>query len=227
MRKRDHDALYKELINGRRHRSARYNLRIGDDKDKGYYLLVCWNAFLTIMSIGKRRHATPRETRFIPGANLHKNTGNSSATRSPELLNAVIDFIKEKGSREGEVYTTRITRTLTVHELCNEEKGAVYLPHKTSYWEMYDKFCFDRGWAPKSDSKGRYPKICEYPNRKTDDIFWRDDADQTELCSWWYFCEIWKEHCSIIRIRLPCNDTYGECTVFRNAFRFRESRKKE
>jgi hypothetical protein len=31
MRKRDQDALYKELINGRCHRSARYNLRIGVD----------------------------------------------------------------------------------------------------------------------------------------------------------------------------------------------------
>jgi hypothetical protein len=99
MRNRDQDALYKELINGCRHRSAGYNLCIGDDKYKGYSLLVCWNAFLNIMSIGKRRHATLRETRFIPGANLHKNTGNISATRSPELLNAVIDFIKDKGAR--------------------------------------------------------------------------------------------------------------------------------
>jgi hypothetical protein len=89
---------------------------------------------------------------------------------------------------------------------------------------MYEKFCFDRGWPPKSDSKGRYPKVCEYPNRKTDHMFWRDDADQTEVCS---FREIWKEHCSNIRIRCRCNDTCGGCTVFRNAFRYRESRDKE
>jgi hypothetical protein len=142
-------------------------------------------------------------------------------------LNAVIDFIKDKGAREGEVYTTRIIRTLTGHELRDEEKGAVDLPSNTSCREMYEKFCFDRGWAPKSDSKGRYPKVCEYPNRKTDDMFWRDDADQMEVCSWWSFCEIWKEHCSNIQIHGPCTDTCGECTVFSNAFRYRESRKKE
>jgi hypothetical protein len=149
VRKRYQDALYKELINGRRHRSAGYNLRIGDDKDKGYSPLVCRNAFLNIMSIGKRRHTTLWETRFIPGANLHKNTGNSSVTRSPELLNAGIDFIKDKGAREGEVYATRIIRTLTGHELRDEEKGAVDLPSNTSCREMYEKFCFGRGWAPK------------------------------------------------------------------------------
>jgi hypothetical protein len=92
---------------------------------------------------------------------------------------------------------------------------------------MHEKFCFDRGWAPKSEIKGRYPKVCEYPNRKTDDMFWRDYADHTEVCSWWYFREIWDEHFSNIRIRCPCSDTCGECTVFRNAFRYRESRKKE
>jgi hypothetical protein len=53
MRKRDQDALYKELINGLRHRSAGYNLCIGDKKDKGYSLIVCRNAFLNIMFIGK------------------------------------------------------------------------------------------------------------------------------------------------------------------------------
>jgi hypothetical protein len=128
--------------------------------------------------------ATLRETRFIPGANLQKSTGNISATRSPELLNTVIDFIKDKGDREGEVYATIIIRTLTGHELRDEEKGAVDLPTNTSCREMYEKFCFDRGWAPKSDSNGRYPKVCEYPNRKTNAMFWRDDADQTEVCSW-------------------------------------------
>jgi hypothetical protein len=48
---------------------------------------------------------------------------------------------------------------------------------------------------PRSDSKGRYPKVCKYPNRKTADMFWPDD-DYMEVCSWWSFCEIWKEHCS-------------------------------
>jgi hypothetical protein len=99
LRKRDQDTLYKELINGRHHRSVRYNLRIVDDKNKFHCLRVFRNTFLNIMLIGKRRHAMLRETHFIPGANLNKNNVNSSATRSPELLNAFIKFIKEKGAR--------------------------------------------------------------------------------------------------------------------------------
>jgi hypothetical protein len=102
-RKRYQDVLYRELINGPRHRSTGYSLHIGYDKYKVNSILLCRNAFLNVMSIAKQRHATLRETRFIPGANIHKNTGNSSATRSPELFNAVIDFIKDKGAIEREV----------------------------------------------------------------------------------------------------------------------------
>jgi hypothetical protein len=191
MSKRYQDALYKELINRHRHRSTGYNFRIGDDKDKGHSLILCQNAFLNILLIEQKRcHATLQETHFIPGANLHKNTGNNSATRSPELLNDVIDFIKDKGAIDGEVYATIISRTLTGHELRDKENGAVDLTSNTSCREMYEKFCFDRGWPPKSDSKGRFPKVCEYPNRKTDGIFWRDDDDQMEVCYWWSFREI-------------------------------------
>jgi hypothetical protein len=142
-------------------------------------------------------------------------------------LNAVVGVIKDKGGREGEVYATIIIRTLTGHELRDEEKGAVDLPLNTLCREMYEKFYFGRGCPPKSDSKGRYLKVCEYPNRKTDDMFWRDYADQMEVCSWWSFREIWKEHCSNIHIRRPCNDTCGECIFFCNAFPYRESMKKE
>jgi hypothetical protein len=155
MRKRYQDDWYKEVINGSRHSFSGYNLRIGEEKDKGHSLLVHRNAFLNIMSIGKRRHVTLQDTHFIPGSNLHKNTGNISSTRYPELLNAVIDFIKDKGAREGEVYTTRIRRTLTGHELRDKEKGAVDLPSNTSCREMYEKFCFARGWPPQVGQQGQ------------------------------------------------------------------------
>jgi hypothetical protein len=42
---------------------------------------------------------------------------------------------------------------------------------------MYKKHCFSRGWAPKSDNMGRYPRLCDYPRRKTDGIFWEDDVE--------------------------------------------------
>jgi hypothetical protein len=92
---------------------------------------------------------------------------------------------------------------------------------------MYEKYCFDHGWTPKSDYKGRYPKVSEYPKRNNDDMFWESDVEVLDVCSWWSFRELWKEHCPNIRIRRSCNDTCGECIVYKNAFRYRENRKRE
>jgi hypothetical protein len=105
------------------------------------------------------------------------------------------------------------------------EKGVIDLPSNTSRREMYEKYCFERGWAPKSDSKGRYPNLGEYNKRSNDDFFWEPDIGTHEVCSWWAFRQLWQKHCSHIKIQAPYNDTCGECTVFRNAFCYRESRK--
>jgi hypothetical protein len=157
---------------------------------------------------------------------LHKNTDNQHDALSAEVTSSVVNFIHQKGLEKGEVYATGIIRSLTGHELRDEEKGAVDLPSSTSRREMYEKHCFSRGWAPTSDNMGRYPRLCDYLRRKTDDIFCEDDVETSDVCSWWSFRQIWKEHYPHIRIRRPCNDTCGECTVYRNAFRYRESRKK-
>jgi hypothetical protein len=226
MTKKQQDALFKELINGRRHRSAGYNIRIGDDKSKGYSFYVCMNSFLNLMALGKKRFRKLNETRLVPGANVHKNTGNCNASMLDETMKAVISFIKQKGKDDGEVYATRIIRSLTKQELRDEEKGGVDLPSSTTKRELYEKFCFDRGWAIKSDNNGRYPRLNDYTNRMADDMFWPADAETSEVCSWFSFRKLWKEHCGNIRIRRPCNDTCGECTIYRNAFRYKETRKK-
>jgi hypothetical protein len=225
MTKKEQDALFKELINSRRHRSAGYNLRIGINKSNGYSFDLCLNSFLNMVAIGKKRFKSLNETRHIPGANVHKNTGNGYACMSNEILQSVVNFIQLKGKQDGEAYATRIIRTLTRNELRDEEKGAVDLPSHTTKRELYEKYCFDRGWAIKSDNMGRYPKVKDYASRQEDDMFWPSGAVPVEVCSWFSFTDIWKTHCSNIHIRRPCNDTCGECTVFRNAFRYREMRK--
>jgi hypothetical protein len=45
-----------------------------------------------------------------------------------------------------------------------------------------------------------------------------------KIVSWWLFRHIWREDLPNIRIRSPCNDTCGECTIPRNDFRYRERR---
>jgi hypothetical protein len=76
----------------------------------------------------------------------------------------------------------------------------------------------------KSDNKGRYSNVVNYKRLKVDDMFWQAYMESFEVCSWWYFRNIWKEHCSNIRIFSPCNDTCGKCTLFRNDFRYRSSK---
>jgi hypothetical protein len=79
---------------------------------------------------------------------------------------------------------------------------------------MYKLYCFNHGWTVKADNKGRYPNGVDYMQRKVDDMFWQADMESFEVCSWWLFRHIWKEHCSKIRIRSPCNATCGGCTIF-------------
>jgi hypothetical protein len=59
-----------------------------------------------------------------------------------------------------------------------------------------------------------------------DDLLWEANVETTEIVAWWTFRQIWKEHCPKIRIRKPCNETCGECTIFRNAFRYRQLHQK-
>jgi hypothetical protein len=73
---------------------------------------------------------------------------------------------------------------------------------------------------------GCYPKVKDYVSHQEDYMFWPSGAVPVEVCSWFSFTDIWKTHCSNIRIRRPCNDTCGKCTVFRNAFLYREMRNK-
>jgi hypothetical protein len=137
-------------------------------------------------------------------------------------LQSVVDFIQLKGKQDGEAYATRVIRTLTRNELRDEEEGAVDLTSNTTNRELYEKYCFDRGWDLKSDNMGRYPKVKDYVSHQEDDMFWPSGAVPVEVSSWFSFTDIWKMHCSNIRIRRPCSDTCGECTVFRNAFRYCE-----
>jgi hypothetical protein len=101
MGKKGQDALYKDLINGRRRVAHGYNLRIGDDMATGYSLFLCRNSFLNILGVGKTRYTNLQATRFTPGMNTHKNSGNSHAAMKAGTKQSVIDFINQKGKEEG------------------------------------------------------------------------------------------------------------------------------
>jgi hypothetical protein len=73
-----------------------------------------------------------------------------------------------------------------------------------------------------SDNKGRYPALQDYTKRKVDGLLWADDMDTSEVVAWRTFRTIWKEDYPKIRIRPPCNDMCGECTIFKNAFHYKQ-----
>jgi hypothetical protein len=155
---------------------------------------------------------------------LETKTLHSAMRFSNEIRQSVHDFVKEKGDSCGEFYATHLIRHVTKHELRDEEKDAVDLPPNFTKRNLYDQYCYGRGWAPKADNKGRYPKLQDFTKRKKDDVLWEVGMDTEEIVSWWSFRHIWHEDLPNIRIRAPCNDTCGECTIISNAFRYRERR---
>jgi hypothetical protein len=175
------------------------------------------------MALGKKRFKKLNETRLVPGASVHKNTGNCNDAMLDETMKSVISFIKQKGKYDGEIYATRIIHSLMKQELMDEEK-VVWIFRQTQ--PSYEKFCFDRGWSIKSNHKCWHSNLKDYTNRMADDMLWPADAETSEVCSWFSFRKLLKDHCGNIRIRRPCNDTCGECTSYRNAFRYKEVRKK-
>jgi hypothetical protein len=100
----------------------------------------------------------------------------------------------------------------------------VDLPSNFTKRNLYEQYCYGRGWAPKADNKGRYPKLQDFPKQKKGDVIWEDDMDTEEIVSWWSFRHIRHEDLPNISSRAPCSDTCGECTILCNAFRYRERR---
>jgi hypothetical protein len=116
---------------------------------------------------------------------------------------------------------------LTKYELRDEEKDAVDLPSNFTYRSLHQQYFYGCGWLAKVDNKGRYPHLEDYNKRKKDDcLFEEEDMVTEKVVSWWSFRYIWKTDLTKIHIRAPCNDTCGDCTILRNAFRYREMRQR-
>jgi hypothetical protein len=123
------------------------------------------HSFLNLIAIGQKRFTNLSVTRFLPDKNNRKNNDNSYCALTQDLVHSVIAFIREKGEMEGEVYVTRVIRSLTKTDLLDEEMGNVDLPSNITKPDIYELYCFNRGWTV-NDKKGRYPKVLD------DDIFW-------------------------------------------------------
>jgi hypothetical protein len=162
-------------------------------------------------------------TRFEPGPNIHSHEQNNNAAFTPLIRQCIVDYIKEQGRLHGEFYATRIMIGITKYELIDEEKDAVDLPSNFTKISMYERHCYESGWAIKVDNKGRYPPVVKYAKRNIDEILSQDTIEISEVVGWTSFRQIWKESCTKIQIRQPCSGTCGEYSIFRNAFGYRQS----
>jgi hypothetical protein len=154
--------------------------------------------------------------RYDPGPNMHDSERHTvkNGCMNNAICDGAVDYLREQGRLYGECYATHIVRVLTKYDLRDEEKDAIDLPSHYTQRSMYERYCYENGWLTISDNKGRYPPLAEYKKRKVDDLLWEANVETTEIVAWWTFRQIWKEHCPTIRIRKPCNDTCGECTIF-------------
>jgi hypothetical protein len=162
-------------------------------KSNGFIFDVCQNLFVNVLNLIDERIVTINETRFDPGPNVHKNTGNTNAYHIKEVHQSDVSFVKDKGDKCGDFYATHLTRHLTRYELRDEEKDAVDLSSNLTYRNLYEQYCYVRGWLAKSTNKGHHPRLEDYKKRKKDDcIFEEEDVVTEEVVSWWSFRQIWK-----------------------------------
>jgi hypothetical protein len=117
MTKKEQDAQYKELINGRHNRSRGYNLRIGKVKRTGYIMDLCMNLFFILVAIDRKRFTNLSKTHFLLGKNKHKSNGNTYCAFTQDVVDIMLTFIRDKGAMEGEVYATIVIHYLTKTEL--------------------------------------------------------------------------------------------------------------
>jgi hypothetical protein len=111
---------------------------------------------------------------------------------------------------------------LTNFKLRDEEKAIIDLPNSITKRNLFEKWCFLRGWKAITDNIGDY----KFEDRNTKETFW-EECDTLEIFSWWKFRDLWNRHLPHVRIRAPCYDTCGECTIFKNAFRYRKQNNRQ
>jgi hypothetical protein len=97
----------------------------------------------------------------------------------------------------------------------------VELPSTMTKRGMYQRFCYDRGYKIKTDAFSAYPKLEDYPIRTDfDDVFWPLGSEPLQVCSWPSFLAYWKANYPNMIIRKPCEDVCGECTIYRNRWKY-------
>jgi hypothetical protein len=161
MNKENPDALFKELLNNRKHRTTGCNLWMGSDPKYGHSFVVCRSSFLNIINLGSERLKGLLVTRFEPGPTVHGNGFNKNTCVADPVREGVTAFICDKDERHGECYATCTIYDLMKYEVRDEENGTVDTPSTFTKSDMNKKYCYENGWTIKENIlRGRSATFC-------------------------------------------------------------------
>ena len=219
---------------------AKEKLKRGSYKDPVYLLTgvssdnvenvkVCQNSLMNLFYIAPRAWKKIASDATLPGPKDTSNYRKNTNPQDTEVKDSVTTFLIDLGDQEGESHATRFVRTETELFVRDEELELIQLPPCYSKRQLYEKYCFERGWLAKCNAKGTYPALAQLKRREFDDdngelALLPSGSTPEVVCSWRTFLRLWGEHVSHIKIRPPACDTCVSCNIFRNISKYKATR---
>ena len=189
---------------------------------------LCNNGLRNLFCIGSKQWNKLSTDAALPPA---KDTSgyNNNTNNTLRCAQDVIDFLYAIGEEEGEAHATRQVRIEFQTCLRDSDLDLVQLPPCYSKRQLYQRFCYEKGWIAKCNAKGTYPPINQLKRRPFDDeneemALWPTGSIPGEVCSWRSFLRTWNTYLPFLKIRSPAHDTCVSCNIFRNRSKYLASR---
>lgn len=102
---------------------------------------------------------------------------------------------------EAMTYATVTILNTSADQLHDEEMSTVELPCSFTKRQFYYRYCYERGYEVKSDSKGQMPALKDYKLRDYNEFDWPVGSVPKVVCSWSYFRVFWRNNYPKITIQ--------------------------
>ena len=218
-----HSNIMKQnLIRGQM-RSCTFALN-GVTLDDGDTVHLCHNSFRQLYCIGAKQWKKLCDEAVLPDPK-NKTLYKDNMNRNHKQTQDVVDFLHKFGVDEGEAHATRFIRLESGTALRDSDVDMLQLPSFYSKRQLYERYCYDRGWEVRAFNDGSYPPVKKYKRRKNDfedgDMaLWPLGSEPLEVCSWPTFIRIWRNHLPHLKIRSPSLDTCTTCDVMTKSLRY-------
>eukprot|EP00978_Attheya_sp_CCMP212_P039671 scaffold208562_cov36-Attheya_sp.AAC.1 len=194
----------------------------GVEDTNGQPLFLCRNAVMEIFNIGFYRLSTLTKYMNLPELPKHGLCGKQAVWMKSEKRksceNALNTFFEELSS-QAETHATRVVRERTKATLRDCNVDLVELPSSMTKRNLYEQFCYGRGYKMQVTATGSYGPLNEANVREVDpeDDSWPEGSVPLPICSYGYFWSYWKRNFPNLAIRPPSRDTCDECFGYSNA----------